>query len=138
MATYRTQVDVATQSRVEVRNVSREVSGALSRSPVKDGIACLTVRHTTCALALNEDERGLLRDLRRLATTLLDPLRESTPFEHDEIDHNAQAHLTSVVLGPSLTLPVAGGSLVLGTWQSILLVEMDGPRRRTVDVMVVG
>jgi secondary thiamine-phosphate synthase enzyme len=98
----------------------------------------VSVRHSTCALSLNEDEAGLRKDLERVAGTLLDPMRKATSFRHDRIDHNAQAHLTACILGPSLTVPVEGGAMVLGTWQSVLLVEMDGPRTRRIDLTVVG
>lgn len=138
MASHRESLTVATGSRVQVANITSEVAAALSGSPVRDGLLCVSVRHATCALALNEDERGLTRDLERVAATLLDPVREARGFLHDRIDDNAQSHLTACVLGPSLTLPMEGGRMVLGTWQSILLVEMDGPRSRKVDLTVVG
>ena len=59
-------------------------------------------------------------------------------YRHDEIDDNAQAHLTSVLLGHSVTLSVASGRPVLGTWQSVFLLEMDGPRSRTLDLTFIG
>jgi secondary thiamine-phosphate synthase enzyme len=138
MATHRSELTIDTRGKVEVRDITREVRQAAGKGPLKEGILLLSVRHTTCALALNENERGLVQDMKRLAATILDPLRAAGGFRHDEIDDNAQAHLTSVVLGPSLTLPLAGGAPVLGTWQSVLLVEMDGPRSRTVDLTIVG
>ncbi len=138
MATHRSQIALNTRSRIEVLNITREVAEVLRGGPIREGLLCVSVRHTTCALALNEDEQGLRQDLNRLAAELLAPLRASGPFRHDDVDDNARAHLTSAVIGPSLTLPLAGGAPVLGTWQSILLIEMDGPRSRSVDLTVVG
>jgi secondary thiamine-phosphate synthase enzyme len=138
MAVHRTHFSVKTAARIQVRNITPSATEALRASPVRDGIACLSVRHTTCALAVNEDEAGLREDLERMAAGLLNPLRKAGSFLHDHVDDNAQAHLTSVLLSPSLTLSVSGGDLVLGTWQSVLLVELDGPRQRTVELTVVG
>jgi secondary thiamine-phosphate synthase enzyme len=76
--------------------------------------------------------------LERLGGSLLDPFRGSGGFRHDAIDDNAQAHLTSVLLGHSVTVPVASGKPVLGIWQSLLLLEMDGPRSRTLDLTLLG
>lgn len=138
MATFSDWIEVATGPGIDVRNITAEVAAKLRLSPVREGIVCLSLRHTTCALTINEDERGLVEDIKRLAAGILDPLHAAGGFRHDEIDNNARAHLTATLLGTSLTLAMKGGSVVLGTWQSILLVEMDGPRKRQVDVTVVG
>jgi secondary thiamine-phosphate synthase enzyme len=138
LAVHRSRIDVLTPDRVEACNITAQAAEALSGSPIRDGIVCLSVLHTTCALCLNEDEPGLRRDIQRLAETLLNPLRKAGDFLHDRVDNNAQAHLTSVLLSPSMTLPLSGGRIVLGTWQSLFLVELDGPRSRSVEVTVVG
>ena len=56
-------------------------------------------------------------------------------WQHDQIDDNADAHVRALLVGPEVTVPVDEGSLDMGTWQSVLLVECDGPRRRTVEVL---
>lgn len=138
MAAHHAELTITTRARVEVINITSEVTGALRESKVGDGLACVSVRHATCALALNEDEPGLRKDLERVAATILDPVRRARPFLHDEIDDNAQSHLTACLLGSSVTIPLAGGRLRLGTWQCLFLVELDGPRSRRVDLTVVG
>jgi secondary thiamine-phosphate synthase enzyme len=88
------------------------------------------VRHTTCGIAVNEAESRLLGDFETF-------LRETVPddgWAHDELDGNADSHLRALLLGPGETLPVRDGSLQLGRWQSVLLVECDGPRTRSVAV----
>jgi secondary thiamine-phosphate synthase enzyme len=129
---------VRTGGRVQVVNVTAKVSEACAGMAVREGMLLVSCRHTTCALILNEDEAGLKQDLERLGERLLDSFRGSDGFRHDAIDDNAQAHLTSVLLGHSVTLPVASGKPVLGTWQSLLLLEMDGPRSRTLDLTFIG
>ena len=138
MSTKRGELAVRTGSRIQVVNVTREVTEACGRLGLREGILLVSCRHTTCGLCLNEDETGLRHDLERLGESLLNPFRGPGGYRHDEIDDNAQAHLTSVLLGHSLTLPVAAGQPVLGTWQSILLLEMDGPRSRTLDLTFIG
>ena len=74
----------------------------------------------------------------RFLAEILEPLRGKAPFAHDRVDDNAMAHLTSLLFHPSLTVPVVNGSPVLGTWQSLFLVELDGPRQRTLRVTLTG
>ena len=132
------QALVKTAGRIGVENVTALVRRELDRSKVRSGLAVVSVPHTTCGLAVNEDERGLKEDMRRLAERLLGPLAAEGGFAHNCVDDNAQAHLTSILLGHSITLPVAEGRLVLGTWQSVFLIEMDGPRSRTLNVQILG
>lgn len=130
----RKTIDVPTRARVEVLNITGLVADALRSLQATEGICLVSIPHTTCGLVINEYERGLVEDTERLARELLRPLSGRNGFSHDRIDNNAQAHLTSSLFGRSLTLPVRSGTLHLGTWQSLLLVECDGPRRRKVEV----
>lgn len=138
MRIHHTQVAVKTGGHVSVENVTAQVRHELERSRVATGIAVVSVPHTTCGLAINEDERGLKEDMRRMAETLLAPLAADRGFAHNCVDDNAQAHLTSILLGHSVTVPVSDSGLALGTWQSIFLVEMDGPRSRTLSIQILG
>jgi secondary thiamine-phosphate synthase enzyme len=138
MRVARSSTEVRTPSRVAVVNVTSLARRALEQSRLRDGMTIATVPHTTCGLIVNEDEAGLKDDLVRLVTRLLEPLAGEEPFHHDRIDNNARAHLMASLLGHAVILPVADGDLGLGTWQSLFLLEMDGPRRRRLDLMFVG
>jgi secondary thiamine-phosphate synthase enzyme len=138
MAAATTRFEIRTHRKAEAVNVTPEVRRAVAQSKVRCGLALVSVSHTTCGVCLNEDESGLRDDLVRLVSQLLDPLEGGEPFRHDRVDDNARSHLVSILVGPSITLPVADGDLRLGTWQSVLLVEMDGPRTRRVDVTCLG
>lgn len=131
-------IEVKTPAQVAVVNVTDEARGALARAGIGRGLALCTVPHTTCGLCVNEDEAGLREDLVRLASRLVDVVRPGEGFRHDRVDDNARAHLTAVLLGHSVVLPVAEGKLVLGTWQSLFLIEVDGPRSRRVDLAFLG
>ena len=73
-----------------------------------------------------------------LSSRLVDLVRPPEGFRHDRVDDNARAHLTAVLLGHSMTVPVLDGALALGTWQSLFLMEIDGPRTRRVDMVFLG
>lgn len=124
-------VRVETTDRVDVVDVTEQVRAAVPA--VERGVCTVFVRHTTAGVVVNEPETGLLADLERTVARLV-PAGDD--YEHDAIDDNADAHLRATLLGESVAVPVADGDLDLGTWQSILLVECDGPRTRTLDVTV--
>ncbi len=92
----------------------------------------VTVGHTTCALTLNEREPGLLEDLE---TALERIVPWGAGYRHDRgAESNAAAHIRAALLGHQLVLQVRGGRLALGAWQDVLLVELDGPRSRKVEI----
>jgi len=119
---------VETDRRLQVVDVTDEVRSALSSDAT--GTATVFVEHTTAGIAVNEAESHLLGDFE----TMLGDLVPDEGWDHDRIDDNADAHLRTLLLGPGETVPVDDGDLSLGTWQSVLLVECDGPRRREIDV----
>lgn len=124
---------VETGSGVSVTDVTDRVS---ERIPLETsgGICTIHVPHTTAGVTVNEAEAGLLADVE---TALASLFSDDVAYRHDEVDDNAVAHLQSLLLGPSVTIPVSAGDLDLGTWQSILLFDGDGPRTRTVHVTVL-
>jgi secondary thiamine-phosphate synthase enzyme len=100
---------------------------------MRDGLCSLFVAHTTAALTTGEIGEGTEEDL-------LDVVQEmipSIPFRHAHDPSHAWSHMAASILGPSLSVPVTGGQLALGTWQSVLFVELDGPRERTVYVTLL-
>lgn len=131
-------IEVKSPARVAVVNLTAEARAGLARSGVRRGLALFTVPHTTCGLCVNEDEAGLRDDLVRLASRLVDVVRPEEGFRHDDVDDNARAHLSAALFGHSVTLPVVDGELVLGTWQSLFLIEIDGPRTRRLDLAFLG
>ncbi|MFP4248312.1 MAG: secondary thiamine-phosphate synthase enzyme YjbQ [Armatimonadota bacterium] len=123
-----------TSSRRQVLEITSEVAGILEKSDFSSGQCTVSVPHCTCAVYINEHEEGLVHD----TLTLIDGIIAGEDWHHDRIDHNAGAHLGATLLGNSVHIPVEGGNLVLGTWQRILLVELDGPRHRRVNVTLIS
>ncbi|MFC6973796.1 secondary thiamine-phosphate synthase enzyme YjbQ [Halomicroarcula sp. GCM10025709] len=124
----RERFTVQTDEHTTVTDITEQVADALP--PAADGTCTVFVRHTTVGLTVNEAEPRLLGDL---ADSLADLVADEG-WDHDALDGNADSHVQAMLVGPDVTVPVTEGSLDLGTWQSILLVECDGPRERAVDV----
>jgi len=95
------------------------------------GTITVFVDHTTAGVVINEAEPRLRDDVR----TFLGGVVSDDGWAHDRLDGNADSHLRALLLGPSETIPIEDGALSLGRWQSVLLVECDGPRERTVRVV---
>lgn len=103
---------------------------------IEDGIVNIFSKHSTSAIVVNENEKGLLEDFEFMLENLID---DKYSWQHDRIDNNATSHLKSFLLSSSETLPVKNSKLDLGTWQSVFFVELDGPRSsRTVNLTFIG
>jgi len=123
-----TTLSISTDERLSVVDVTDQVATAVPANA--DGTATVFVPHTTAAVTINEGEPRLIGDIE----TALDGLVEDDGWAHDQIDNNADSHIRASLIGPSVTVPVTDGNLELGTWQSILFVECDGPRTRSLTV----
>lgn len=103
---------------------------------IESGIANIFSKHSTSAIVVNENERGLLADLELM---LSDLVSDKYSWQHDRIDNNAKSHLKSFLLSSSETIPISNGKLDLGTWQSVFFIELDGPRKnRTVNLTFIS
>lgn len=120
---------VSTDERTQAIDVTSEVAAALPDDAA--GTCTVFVEHTTAGVVVQEAESRLLTDIERAVERLV----PDEGWRHDEIDDNADSHIRATLLGESVTIPVAEGRPALGTWQSVVFVECDGPRRRTVRVL---
>jgi secondary thiamine-phosphate synthase enzyme len=121
-----------------MHDLTEEAGRVVAASGVKEGVAHLFVVGSTAALGTIEFEPGLQADLPAALDRLIPP---SDDYGHERAWHdgNGHSHLQSTLVGPSLSVPVRGGALVLGTWQQVFLLECDTrPRERRVVVTVTG
>jgi len=128
-------VELRTHRRSELVDVTRRVQEVVDRSGVRAGIAVVQSLHTTAAITVNENadpdvQHDLVAKLDQLAP------RDEPFYRHAE--GNSDSHLKTSWFGPSLTVIVDGGRLVLGRWQGIYFCEFDGPRERRMTVQVVA
>jgi secondary thiamine-phosphate synthase enzyme len=120
-----------TTAREQILIVTREVNAALRELTSGDGVCTIVVPHTTCAISVNENaDPDVPADLTRALRAMVPNVR----FDHGE--GNSDAHLLSMLIGCSLHWPYRDGSLILGTWQGIYFIELDGPRSRKLTVYV--
>ena len=126
---------VETREARETRDITEEVRRVVKASGVRHGLCHVMVLHATAAVVVNENDDP------NIGVDLVDALDRLVPkgggWLHDRVDGNAHAHIQAAILGPSETLPIDEGDLQLGTWQGVMLVELDGPRRRKLVVRVV-
>ncbi|GIW41731.1 MAG: hypothetical protein KatS3mg076_2308 [Candidatus Binatia bacterium] len=122
---------VRTRKKAEMIDLTRQVAEIVARDGRDAELCSVYVPHATAAVVINENaDPNLCEDI----LEALDRLVPEGRWRHDRIDDNGAAHIKSAILGPSETVPVREGRLLLGTWQAIMLVELDGPRERRVVV----
>ena len=126
---------VKTETREAFYEITSEVQRAVDRSGVSEGICHIYVPHTTAAVLIQEAHdpavaRDIVTHLRRL-------IPREAGFEHQE--DNADSHIKAGIVGPSETIPLENGEMLLSTWQNVFFCELDGPRtKRTVKVTLIG
>lgn len=117
----------------EIIDISSKINEKID---INEGIVNIFSKHSTSAIAVNENESGLLEDLELM---LKDLVSDKYSWQHDLIDNNAKSHLKSFLLSSSETIPISNGKLDLGTWQSVFFIELDGPRKnRTVNLTFIS
>lgn len=128
----RSSIDVSTDSRTALVDITSKVEKVVRESGVENGICYLYVPHTTAAITINENADP------SVGADILKEVNKVIPFDdkYSHLEGNAAAHIKSTLIGVSRTIPVESGSLSLGTWQGIFFCEFDGPRRRKVLVKV--
>jgi secondary thiamine-phosphate synthase enzyme len=139
MGMFRETIRVETGGEGQIVNISPQVEQAVRESGVSEGLCHIFVQGSTAAVTTIEYEPGVLSDLSR-ALSVVAP--DDIPYAHDQAwgDGNGRSHVKAALVGPSLTVPVIDGRLGCGTWQQIVLLELDvrSSRQRTIYVTVHG
>jgi secondary thiamine-phosphate synthase enzyme len=134
-------LDWITSDTTELLNITDRVNDVVRKSGVRNGLVHLQSLHTTTAVFLNEWQDALLEDVRGFIeeSVVADKYYRHNDPDHSDCDRqNAHSHLRGMMMGQSLCLQVRNAKVLLGTWQSIVLAEFDGPRSRTLAVQVSG
>ena len=135
---YQREIRLQTSGHRQMHDLTGDVARIVSASDVRAGVANIFNIGSTGAIGTIEFEPGLQQDLPAVLDKLFPPSRE---YGHEQAWHdgNGHSHLQATMLGPSLTVPIKDGKLLLGTWQQIFHLECDiKPRRRTIAITVMG
>lgn len=129
------QLRIKTSKKDQIIDITERVQEALSQTKKREGICVVFAAHTTCCITTADLDPGTDQDL-------LDALRKILPekmkYRHPHDPSHAPDHILSSIIGPSVTIPFTNGDLQLGTWQRIILVELDGPRERNISITLLG
>ena len=139
MAVINRSIKIDSSSNFQIIDITSDIITVLNdikkEKKFDEGIVSIFTKHSTSAIRVNENEKGLLNDFEKV---LKDLIKENDNYRHDFIDNNAASHIKAFLLGSSETIPISEGRLNLGTWQSIFFIELDGPRRsRTIDLTFI-
>lgn len=144
MPTLNQIIEVETDEGIGIYNITPQIVKLLEATSILTGQVLVFSRHTTTALAINENEERLLADVKVHLKKLAPP---DEKYLHNDLHlrvvppdepMNAHSHLMAMMLSTSEVIPVVDGKLALGTWQSILFFDLDGPRTRTIFVQISG
>lgn len=123
----------------DIENITQSVAEAVAASNLRDGIVTVFVKHTTASVMIIEDEPGIRADTRTFWDRVVPP---DSRWQHNTVnpgEDNGHSHLRGQLQGPSITIPFAAGTLLLGTWQQVALVDFDTrSRTRKLIVQVLG
>ncbi|ULA69898.1 MAG: hypothetical protein LZF62_480093 [Nitrospira sp.] len=125
---------IKTKHLKEVVDMTEMIQSVIRKANMKEGLCSVFVTHTTAAVTTGEIGEGTEQDFLQIIEQIIPRIQ----FRHAHDPSHAWSHMAASILGPSLTIPVSAGSLVLGTWQSVMLVELDGPRERNVYVSMIS
>ncbi|KAM3570083.1 hypothetical protein VYU27_007845 [Nannochloropsis oceanica] len=158
------EISLSTKEGISLHDITPQLHQAIREAKIQEGWVNVVSRHTTTAVTINECESRLMDDIRQYCLKLAPP---SHPYLHNDIHlrpateedrrrvmgggewrdveewraqepKNCHAHLLSMLVGNSVSVPVSRGRLRIGRWQSVMMVELDGERERTVGIQVVG
>lgn len=144
MAIFNTLLDIPTDESLGLYDVSEKIQAFIDTTQVRSGQVLVFSRHTTTALVINEYEERLLVDIKAYLRKLAPP---EDKYLHNDLHLrvvppdepiNAHSHLMAMTLNTSEVIPIVEGTLFLGTYQSIIFIELDGPRQRQLCVQVSG
>ena len=130
-----TELRIRTTTKREMVDLTARVAELVAAADVDEGLCSVYTPHATAAIVVNENDDP------NVCVDVLDALDRLVPagvWRHDRVDGNAASHIQATILGPGETIPIREGKLMLGTWQAVMLVELDGPRDRRVLVTVSG
>ncbi|OGH18583.1 MAG: hypothetical protein A2868_02355 [Candidatus Levybacteria bacterium RIFCSPHIGHO2_01_FULL_40_15b] len=125
-------ITVQTKKRDEVVDITGEIQKFLSQQKKESGVCNVFVAHTTCAITTADLDPGTDLDTLEFLRKLVPNIK----FRHPHDPGHAPDHILSSIIGPSVSIPFENKKLILGTWQRVVLIELNGPRERSIHISV--
>ncbi|MAG08059.1 hypothetical protein CMO89_01180 [Candidatus Woesearchaeota archaeon] len=126
--------NISSSNKTEMIDVTSKIEEIIAKSNIKEGLCNVYVPHATAAVIINENyDPNILLDIQDALSSLI----AEGKWRHDSVDNNGAAHIKASILGPSETIPINEGKLLLGQWQNICVADFDGPRERKVIVTLI-
>lgn len=137
MKVFSSAIRIKSGAKTEEVNITNQVEALILESGIHEGMALVSTGHTTASVHLNNADHDLEEDFHNLLKELV-PNKPNYLHNKGDYGRNADAHLKSVFVGHSITIPVTKGRLSLGQWQAVYFSEFDGPRSRLISIKVLG
>jgi secondary thiamine-phosphate synthase enzyme len=128
------EVTIKTKNNDEIIDITDEINSLLSKSSIGNGLINAFVKHTTCGLTTADLDPGTDKDF----LNFLRKIQPDVSYNHPHNPKHTPDHLLSSLIGPSVTIPIENKKLSLGTWQRVILVELNGPRERTIYFSIIN
>lgn len=129
------EFEISTSKPQELIDITTHINELVKSSGINDGICVIYTPHATAAILINENyDPSVCDDIIKKLSDLV-PLHDN--YKHDKIDNNSHSHIKASLIGPTETIIIKDGELLLGTWQGIALAELDGPRKRKILVKII-
>lgn len=137
MKVFTSAIRIKSNAKTEEVNITNQVEAVILESGIYEGMALVFTGHTTASLHLNNADRDLEEDFHNFLKELV-PNKPNYRHNKGEYGRNADAHLKSLLVGNSVTIPITKGRLAFGQWQAVYFSEFDGPRARLISIKVFG
>lgn len=124
---------IETSHKDEINDITDTIEEILQQNTIKKGACLIFVKHTTCCITTADLDPGTDIDFLEFLRKIIPEMR----FRHPHDPSHAPDHILSSIIGTSLTVPIVNGQLDLGVWQRVVLVELDGPRKRELSCMFI-
>lgn len=132
------KIQISSSGEDDIINITEQISNAIKESKISNGLVTVFVSGSTAAITTIEYEPGLKSDFPEMFSRIVP---KDIEYKHDDTWHdgNGHSHVRASLIGPSLVVPISNGNLTLGTWQQIVLLEMDTKsRNRNVILQIMG
>ncbi|OGQ03946.1 MAG: hypothetical protein A2W38_00385 [Deltaproteobacteria bacterium RBG_19FT_COMBO_58_16] len=137
MKVFTSAIRIRSNKKAEEVNITNQVEAVVLESNIYEGMALVFTGHTTASIHLGNADRDLEDDFHSFLDEQI-PNKETYKHNKGDYGRNADAHLKSLLVGSSVTVPITKGRLVLGQWQAIYFSEFEGPRSRLISIKITG